>query len=44
MAQRTPRPDNFPVVAMEPAQHIDIRRHFYLLPILQETGMAKKPA
>jgi hypothetical protein len=40
MAQRTPRPDNLPVVAMEPAQHIDIRRQFYLLPILQAESIS----
>jgi hypothetical protein len=40
MAQRTPRPDPFPVVAMEPAQHIDIRRQFYLLPILQAESVS----
>jgi len=39
-AQRTPRPENFPVVAMEPAAHIDIRRQFYLLPILQAESVS----
>lgn len=39
-AQRTPRPANFPVVAVEPAQHIDIRRQFYLLPILQAESIS----
>ena len=39
-AQRTPRPENFPVVAMEPAEHIDIRRQFYLLPILQAESVS----
>jgi len=39
-AQQTPRPADFPVVAMEPPQHIDIRRQFYLLPILQAESIA----
>jgi serine/threonine-protein kinase PpkA len=34
-AARPPLPAGFPVVAMEPATAIDIRRQFYLLPILQ---------
>ncbi|MGX9964292.1 hypothetical protein ACVFYP_13260 [Roseomonas sp. F4] len=34
-AARPPVPEGFPVVASEPATHIDIRRQFYLLPILQ---------
>jgi serine/threonine-protein kinase PpkA len=34
-AGRPPLPPGFPVTAMEPATHIDIRRQFYLLPILQ---------
>ncbi|MCZ8150662.1 MAG: VWA domain-containing protein, partial [Roseomonas sp.] len=34
-ASRLPLPAGFPVVAMEPATAIDIRRQFYLLPILQ---------
>jgi serine/threonine-protein kinase PpkA len=40
VAQRAQRPDNFPVVAMEPAEHIDIKRQFYLLPILQAEGVS----
>ncbi len=39
-AQRTPRPADFPVVAMEPAVHIDIKRQFYLLPILQAESVS----
>ena len=40
VAQRSQRPENFPVVAMEPAEHIDIKRQFYLLPILQAEGVS----
>ncbi len=40
IAQRPQRPDNFPIVAIEPAEHIDIRRQFYLLPILQAESVA----
>jgi len=40
IAQRPQRPDNFPVVAIEPAVHIDIKRQFYLLPILQAESVA----
>ncbi len=39
-AQRTPRPADFPVVAMEPPEYVDIRRQFYLLPILQAESIA----
>ncbi|MCC6719361.1 MAG: VWA domain-containing protein [Acetobacteraceae bacterium] len=39
-AQRTPRPADFPVVALEPAEHIDIKRQFYLLPILQAESVS----
>jgi hypothetical protein len=38
-AARTPRPADFPVVAMEPPTFVDIRRQFYLLPILQAEGI-----
>jgi len=34
LTERPPVPADFPVVAVEPATHIDIRRQFYLLPIL----------
>ncbi len=35
-------PDNFPVISIEPATHIDITKNFYLLPILEaeETYLA----
>ena len=39
-AQRTPRPDNFPIEALEPAEYIDIKRQFYLLPILQAESVS----
>jgi serine/threonine-protein kinase PpkA len=40
IAQRPQRPENFPVVAIEPAEHIDIKRQFYLLPILQAESVS----
>jgi serine/threonine-protein kinase PpkA len=40
MAERVPRPANFPVVAMEPAEHIDIKSQFYLLPIFQAESVS----
>jgi serine/threonine-protein kinase PpkA len=35
IAARPPVPADFPVIAAEPATHVDIARQFYLLPILQ---------
>jgi len=35
VARQPPVPADFPVVAVEPSTHIDIRRRFYLLPILE---------
>ncbi|CAH2603862.1 PpkA [Rhodovastum atsumiense] len=34
-AARRPVPADFPVTAVEPPEHVDINRQFYLLPILQ---------
>ena len=40
LAGAAQRPADFPVVAMEPATFVDIRRQFYLLPILQAEAIA----